>query len=164
MGCGSSSFPVERKANTTKNTGQEFRSIDILDGKKYNDDTLSACVVSHATSFNTSIGILKQSDRTTKLKELLNHSDAATDTLRLSRAAIAIQRIVRGKSARGSMSQRRNSSLAEIKFLESIDPYLSPAENASKSLLDLARRLNLSLEDITIVNYAIRTLQVGVRA
>ncbi len=154
MGCGSSAciadksaFYVKRRANTSKNNARESRSKDLADGERYHDKALSACVAPHATSFNTSKGkqvILGQSDRTTKMKELLNHSDAANDILRMSRAAIAIQRIARGRSARGSMSQRRNSSLAENKFLESIDPYLSPAENACKSLLDLARVVTLS--------------------
>ena len=150
MGCGSSAFlnraeksifQVKRKANTIKNAARESRSSDIEDGKECHDGALSACVAPHASSFKTISGrnvILGQNDRTTKLKDLLIHSDTATDTLRMSRAAIMIQRIARGKSARGSMSQRRISSLAENKFLESIDPYLSPAENACKSLMHLA--------------------------
>ena len=64
--------------------------------------------------------------------------------------------------------------------MQTLNPLLSPAENAANALLDLAtvrrhilqgfilivliglkiQRLNLSVHDIAVINYAVRTLQV----
>ena len=104
-----------------------------------------------------------------------NHHDAR----RRSSASISIQRRVRGIGARGSVS-RRESLMSESAFMKTLNPLLSPAENAANALLDLAtvrthllqgfifivliglkiQRLNLSVHDIAIINYAVRTLQV----
>ena len=105
-----------------------------------------------------------------------NHHDAR----RRSSAAISIQRRVRGIGARASVSRRRESLMSESAFMQTLNPLLSPAENAANALLDLAtvrrhilqgfilivliglkiQRLNLSVHDIAIINYAVRTLQV----
>ena len=70
--------------------------------------------------------------------------------------------------------------MSESAFMKTLNPLLSPAENAANALLDLAtvrthllqgfifivliglkiQRLNLSVHDIAIINYAVRTLQV----
>jgi hypothetical protein len=57
---------------------------------------------------------------------------------RQQHAALMIQRVARGIEARGSMCKRRNSQIAESKFVETLDPLISPAENASKALMELA--------------------------
>ena len=77
-----------------------------------------------------------------KIKELM--TDDVPEILKQSRAAIEIQRVARGKSVRGSMGRRRSSVFAESKFSKSLNPHLSPAENASKALLDLAAVIHLS--------------------
>ena len=64
---------------------------------------------------------------------------------RQAHAALMIQRVARGIEARGSMCKRRNSQIADTKFVETLDPLISPAENASKALMDLAT-VFLSLE------------------
>jgi hypothetical protein len=55
-----------------------------------------------------------------------------------SKAAVAIQRIARGVGARGSILRIREEKLAEEQFTKTLDPLLSPAENASRSLWELA--------------------------
>ena len=61
-----------------------------------------------------------------------------TEIDRQSRAAILIQRITRGAEARTNISKKKQSLAAQENFEKLLDPNLSPAENASKALLDLA--------------------------
>jgi hypothetical protein len=143
MGCGFSSCSHDLKASSFKEAARETRATTISNEDKIrDDDAISSCVAPFAISLKTGPGLynkkIGEGSRTTKMKELLKNSDKSTDILKMSRAAILIQRVARGKSARESTLQRKNSAMAEQSFLKSIDPYLSPAENASKSLLDLA--------------------------
>ena len=80
-------------------------------------------------------------DPVLKIKDIIdvgNAEKSRENIFKLSRAAVEIQRVARGKSVRGSMSRRKSLASAESLFAQSLDPKLSPAENASKSLLDMA--------------------------
>jgi hypothetical protein len=69
------------------------------------------------------------------LPEGIGNSNELT---RRSSAAIMIQRRARGMGARVSISKRRQSVVAENQFLKTLNPRLSPAENAANALLGLA--------------------------
>jgi hypothetical protein len=62
----------------------------------------------------------------------------SNELIRRSSAAIMIQRRARGMGARVSISKRRQSVVAENQFLKTLNPRLSPAENAANALLGLA--------------------------
>ena len=65
-------------------------------------------------------------------------STGNNELTRRSSAAIMIQRRARGMGARVSISKRRQSVVAENQFLKTLNPRLSPAENAANALLGLA--------------------------
>ena len=96
---------------------------------------LDAGVSSDTTDFEaqqSDHGIIKS-----KFREFVT-MDNLSDLERKKHAALMIQRVARGIEARGSMCKRRNSVMADAKFAESLDRLISPAENASKALMDLA--------------------------
>ena len=53
-------------------------------------------------------------------------------------AAVLIQRRVRGIEARAFVAARRISNIADNILMKSLDPFLSPAENARNLLLNIA--------------------------
>ena len=70
-----------------------------------------------------------------ELRKLKNNDH---DITRKSSAAVLIQRRVRGMGARVSVRKRKESLICENEFAKTLNPLLSPAENAANALLDLA--------------------------
>ena len=185
MGCtvSSSCTRTEIHAQTTaENTDSRFSSpigvTDmILDNSLESKNTNSEEMISVTNYLPSPSNEHEQNVSKSATREATNAVEAS-DIKQLEKAAVMIQRVARGVEARGHVLKRRASHIARDNFEKSLDVRLSPAENASKALLELAavvlsffscfpcynvnspQRLNLNAYDMSVINYAVQTLQV----
>ena len=144
MGC-ASSLLVERSHNG-KNTTEMNGSKDHR-SKTQTSDTLDRTpshMLSTGMNPKSSLSVESWSNADSRVVGERRESEEFTsfpnsnELTRRSSAAIMIQRRARGMGARNGVSKRRQSVFAENQFLNSLNPRLSPAENAANALLELA--------------------------